>query len=143
MAFSADDQRHRSPPAKKAAALGSLSCRAAHALELLSSSAPEVSLVASASVLRMPAGRSGSTLSGGSMTPKHRTDDARVGDWVECRGIHGEPPRRGRDRLEILGRPGHAHFRVRWDEQHGSIVLPADAVSVVRHARGATPRRRG
>ncbi|HEY5145002.1 MAG TPA: DUF1918 domain-containing protein [Solirubrobacteraceae bacterium] len=65
---------------------------------------------------------------------------ARVGDWLETRGIHGEPARRG-EILEIMGRPGHEHFRVRWDEQHESIVYPADGVSVVRQAHKRKPRR--
>ena len=67
--------------------------------------------------------------------------DARVGDWLEAHGIHGAPPRRG-EIIEILGRPGHEHFRVRWDERHESIVYPADGVSVVRHAPKRAPRRR-
>ena len=75
------------------------------------------------------------------MTPQHRTDDARVGDWLEAYGIHGEPPRRGQI-LEILGGPGHEHFRVRWDEQHESIVYPADGVRVV-HRPAPRARRRG
>ncbi len=68
------------------------------------------------------------------MTSKHSTADARVGDWIEARGIHGEPPRRG-EILEIIGEPGHARFRVRWDEHHESIVFPADGVSVVRRGK--------
>ena len=65
---------------------------------------------------------------------------AHVGDWLETRGIHGEPARRG-EIIEILGQPGHEHFRVRWDEQHESIVYPADGVSVVRQAHKRKPRR--
>ena len=55
---------------------------------------------------------------------------AHVGDWVEARGIHGEPARRGRID-QILGEPGHEHYRVRWDEQHESIVYPADGVLII------------
>jgi len=55
---------------------------------------------------------------------------ARVGDWLEARGTHGEPARRGRI-IEILGDPGHEHYRVRWDEQHESIVYPADGVLII------------
>ena len=61
------------------------------------------------------------------MTTRH---DAQVGDRIEARGIHGEPPRRG-EIVEILGEPGHERYRVRWDEHHESIVFPADGVSVV------------
>lgn len=74
------------------------------------------------------------------MTDQHMTNaQARAGDWLETRGIHGEPPRRG-EILEVLGKPGHERFRVRWDEQHESIVFPADGVSVIRHGR-AQPHR--
>ena len=64
----------------------------------------------------------------------------RAGDWIEARGVHGQAPRRG-EILEVLGREGHEHYRVRWDEQHESIVYPADGVIVTpgpgRRGRGA------
>ena len=65
------------------------------------------------------------------MRTKITSAAARAGDLLEARGIHGEPPRRGRI-VEILGEPGHEHYRVRWDEQHESIVYPADGVEVSR-----------
>ena len=55
---------------------------------------------------------------------------AKPGDWLETRGIHGEPARLGQI-LEVLGEQGHEHYRVRWDEQHESIVYPADGVRVI------------
>jgi Domain of unknown function (DUF1918) len=65
---------------------------------------------------------------------------ARAGDWIETRGVHGQTPRRG-EIIEVLGREGHEHYRVRWDEQHESIVYPADGVIVTpgpgRRDRGA------
>jgi len=60
-------------------------------------------------------------------TPKARAP--RVGDWIETRGVHGQSPRRG-EIVELLGRPGHQHYRVRWDEQHESIFYPSDGVIV-------------
>lgn len=74
------------------------------------------------------------------MTTKNSSADARVGDWLEARGIHGESPRQG-EIVEVLGQPGHEHFRVRWDERHESIVFPADGVSVLRHAPRRVRRR--
>jgi hypothetical protein len=65
-----------------------------------------------------------------SMTAKKSAGPARIGDWLETRGIHGEPARRG-EIIELLGEPGHEHYKVRWDEQHESIVYPADGVSVI------------
>lgn len=68
------------------------------------------------------------------MTANHVTLDAHPGDWIEARGIHGEPPRRG-EILEVIGRAGHERYRVRWDEQHESIVFPADGVGVIPRAQ--------
>ena len=58
----------------------------------------------------------------------------RVGDWIEARGLPGYPSRRG-EIEELLGQPGHEHYRVRWDEQHESIVYPADGVIVLPRKR--------
>jgi len=55
---------------------------------------------------------------------------ARVGDWLEARDIHGDTARRGQI-VEILGEPGHEHYKVHWDEQHESIVYPADGVHII------------
>jgi len=60
----------------------------------------------------------------------------RKGDWVEVHQVGGGAPRRGQV-LEILGRPGHEHYRVRWDEQHESIHFPADGTVIVRRRRRA------
>ena len=54
---------------------------------------------------------------------------AHVGDWIETRGLHGQSSRRGQI-VELLGKAGHEHYRVRWDEQHESILYPADGVVV-------------
>jgi hypothetical protein len=75
------------------------------------------------------------------MSANHVTLDARPGDWLEARGIHGELPRRG-EILEIIGRPGHERYRVQWDEQHESIVFPADGVSVIPKERFARAAKR-
>lgn len=63
---------------------------------------------------------------------------AQVGDWVEVRGIKGQPARRGQI-TELLGRDRHERYRVRWDEQHQSILYPADGVVIIPHGPG--PRR--
>jgi hypothetical protein len=52
------------------------------------------------------------------------------GDWIEVSGLPGRSPRRGQV-LEVLGEPGHEHYRVRWDEQHESIFFPTEGVHVV------------
>jgi len=64
------------------------------------------------------------------MASNERTSAARVGDVIETRGTHGRPARRG-EIVELLGGDGHEHYRVRWDEQHESIVYPADGVVII------------
>ena len=59
---------------------------------------------------------------------------ARAGDWIEVNGLPGCQPRTGQI-LEVLGRSGHEHFRVRWDEQHESIFFPTEGTIVIRHPR--------
>jgi hypothetical protein len=68
------------------------------------------------------------------MANKQIASTARVGDWIETRGLHGRPSRRG-EIVELLGSAGHEHYRVRWDEQHESIVYPTDGVIITPRAR--------
>jgi hypothetical protein len=72
------------------------------------------------------------------MANRHIASTARAGDLIEARGLHGQPSRRGKI-VELLGSAGHEHYRVRWDEQHESIVYPTDGVIVTAQAtsRGA------
>ena len=73
--------------------------------------------------------------------PVKRTPSAgHVGDWIEARGLYGQPARRGQI-VGLIGREHHERYRVRWDEKHESIVYPADGVVIIprrlrnRHAR--------
>jgi Domain of unknown function (DUF1918) len=79
------------------------------------------------------------------MPTKANSPATRAGDWIECRGVHGQAPRRG-EIIEVLDHNGHERYRVRWDEKHESIVYPADGVIVtrgrVRGGRGSAGRRR-
>jgi hypothetical protein len=72
------------------------------------------------------------------MTNVQVQGEAKVGDWLETRGIHGEPARRG-EIVEILGESGHQRYRVRWEDAHESIVFPADGVSVSRPGAASSP----
>jgi hypothetical protein len=72
------------------------------------------------------------------MATAHSRVQARVGDTLEVRSIHGGQPRHGTV-VEVLGGTGHEHFRVHWDEKHESIVYPDDGVLVVGNGRGARP----
>ena len=66
---------------------------------------------------------------------------ARAGDWLEVHGPAGKPSRCGQV-LEVLGRAGHEHYRVRWDEKHESIFYPAGGVVILPHAKRHGGRRR-
>lgn len=73
--------------------------------------------------------------------PKTQTtkSSVRVGDLIETRGLYGQPPRRGQI-IELMGQDEHERYRVRWDEQHESIVYPADGVIVI-HPKQPRARR--
>ena len=64
---------------------------------------------------------------GGEPMPTKSSDTgARAGDWIECRGVHGEALGRG-EIIELLGGEGDEHDRVRWDEKHGPLSAPPTA----------------
>ena len=69
---------------------------------------------------------------------------ARAGDWIEVQGLPGKPSRGGQV-LEVIGGPGHERYRVRWDEQHESVLFPTEGVRVIPHGdvarRTPAPRR--
>jgi len=67
------------------------------------------------------------------MNAMQSTVEAHAGDLLDAHGSHGKPSRRG-EILEVLGEAGHEHFRVRWDDQHESIVYPAEGVTIVHQA---------
>lgn len=53
-----------------------------------------------------------------------------AGDWIEVHQPGGGPPRKGQI-LEVLGGPGHEHYRVHWIDEHESIYFPADGAVIV------------
>lgn len=60
---------------------------------------------------------------------------AEAGDVIEITGhVVGDAPRAA-EILEVLGAPGHEHFRVRWEDGHESIYFPADD-AVIRRQTG-------
>jgi Domain of unknown function (DUF1918) len=63
------------------------------------------------------------------------TGTAEVGDQIEARGLHGRPSRRGKV-VALLGCASHPHYRVRWDDQHESIVYPSDGVIIIARTTG-------
>ena len=65
------------------------------------------------------------------------TYNASEGDWIEVNAIGRGPSRRGRI-AEVLGGPGHQHYRVRWDEQHESVHFPAEGTRILHEAPDGT-----
>ena len=59
-----------------------------------------------------------------------KTSGARAGAVIE---IHehrvGEKPRTG-EILEVIGEPGHEHYRVRWEDGHESIFYPSSDATI-------------
>jgi hypothetical protein len=65
-------------------------------------------------------------------------ESARPGDVVVVHGhTTGDGGRNGVI-VEILGTPGHVHYRVRWDEEHESLFWPGSDATV----RPGSRRRR-
>jgi hypothetical protein len=65
------------------------------------------------------------------------------GDLVTIHGHHvGESERTG-EILEVLGEPGHEHYRVRWEDGRESIFYPSSNARVRpgRRAKSGTARR--
>lgn len=57
---------------------------------------------------------------------------AEVGDLIQITGhVVGDAPRTA-EILEVLGGPGHEHFRVRWEDGHESIYFPAEDAVIKR-----------
>jgi hypothetical protein len=68
-----------------------------------------------------------------------RSSAPHVGDLVEIHGHQvGEHARLG-EILEVLGEPGHPHFRVRWEDGRESIFYPSSD-AIVRPARKTRKR---
>ena len=60
------------------------------------------------------------------------TTEARVDDAVEVKGLAGKPTKRGQI-LEVLGTGEHVHFRVRWEDEHESLLFPTAEGGTVIH----------
>lgn len=62
------------------------------------------------------------------MVTQERTDDV-CGLIEVCGRTVGAQSRKG-EILEILGAPGHEHYRVRWEDGHESIFYPGSDARV-------------
>jgi hypothetical protein len=62
----------------------------------------------------------------------------RVGDLVVVEGRRVGQGRRIGEILEVLGEPGHEHYRVRWDADRESVFYPSSDATIQR----AKPRKK-
>lgn len=58
----------------------------------------------------------------------------RAGDVVVVEGHRIGEGRRIGEILEVLGEPGHEHYRVRWDDEHESVFYPSSD-AVIQHSK--------
>jgi hypothetical protein len=63
---------------------------------------------------------------------KATTAEPLAGDRVEVAGHRvGDAPRNG-EIVEVLGAAPHQHFRVRWEDDHVTLLYPGTDVVIVR-----------
>jgi len=64
----------------------------------------------------------------------------RVGDLVVIEEHRLGESRRIGEILELLGEPGHEHYRVRWEDERESIFYPSNDATIqsAQHAKHAT-----
>ena len=63
------------------------------------------------------------------MAATHMNRSAGVGARIEVHDTSGTVKRDG-EILEVLGRPEHEHYRVRWADGHESIHFPAEGTRI-------------
>jgi Domain of unknown function (DUF1918) len=78
------------------------------------------------------------------MARAHVSSATRAGDMVVIEGHKVGEGRRIGEILEVLGDPGHEHYRVRWDDGHESVYYPSSDAIVqhAEHAKGDPAERR-
>lgn len=70
------------------------------------------------------------------MTQAKERSEARVGDLLEVAGHRvGEAARLG-EIIEVIGVAEHVHYRVRWEDEHETVLYPGEDV-VVRPRKDA------
>ncbi|MGE5274043.1 MAG: DUF1918 domain-containing protein [Verrucomicrobiota bacterium] len=59
------------------------------------------------------------------------------GDVVVIEGHHVGEARRSGEILEVLGEPGHEHYRVRWEDGRETVFYPSSDATVRHRVRRA------
>jgi hypothetical protein len=57
---------------------------------------------------------------------------AQIGDLVVIEGHRVGDSQRVGEILEVLGEPGHEHYRVRWEDEHETVFYPSND-ALIRH----------
>jgi hypothetical protein len=68
------------------------------------------------------------------MTTARTASETRPGDVVVVEGHRIGEARRIGEILEVLGAPGHEHYRVHWDDDHESVFYPSND-AVIQHSK--------
>jgi Domain of unknown function (DUF1918) len=72
------------------------------------------------------------------MAQAHDSPRPNAGDVVIVEGHRIGEARRIGEILEVLGEPGHEHYRVRWDDDHESVFYPSSDSTIQK----AEPRKK-
>ena len=72
------------------------------------------------------------------MNKRTESRHPQAGDVLAITGHRVGEAERTAEILEVIGEPGHEHFRVRWEDGHESIFYPSsDAAVRARHGGAA------
>ena len=72
----------------------------------------------------------------------HKTGaEVLVGDRVEVVGHRVGGVARGGEIIEVLGKEPHQHFRVRWQDEHESLLYPSTDVAIIHQKAPQAARK--
>ena len=78
------------------------------------------------------------------MSASAQTASAKPGDVIVVEGHHVGEGRRTGEILDVLGEPGHGHYRVRWEDGRETVFYPSSDTTIHRHEQPRPARgRRG
>ena len=67
------------------------------------------------------------------MATEQQTPQASPGDVIVIEAQHVGDTRRIGEVLEVLGEPGHEHYRVRWEDGRETIFYPHSGAATIKH----------
>lgn len=75
------------------------------------------------------------------MSASAQPPSAQAGDVIVIEGHQVGEGRRMGEILEVLGEPGHEHYRVRWEDDRETVFYPSSDATIHRHEAGPAPRK--